>query len=437
MSGSTGDCREIAQTTLPIVISIDNQQGSCDSFHPHPHPPTPLHEPQHLPVIKRNLTAPLLDLTRHYPVVTVTGPRQSGKTTLCRTVFPDRPYISLEGMDTRTYAREDPRGFLREYRHGAVIDEVQRAPDLTSYLQEVVDEDPQPGRFVLTGSQHFGLSQAVSQSLAGRVGVLYLLPPGLDELARFEAPPRDLLEVLWTGAYPRIHDRRIPPHVWLRDYFATYVERDVRSLRNVTNLEAFSAFVRTAAGRTASEVGLSALASDVGVRHNTIRAWLTVLEASFLVFRMPAYRSNVRKRRIKAPKLHFLDSGLACHLLGIRSAEELRHHPLRGAIFESWVTSEVFKAVTHRGEQPRLSHYRAAGTEVDLVVEQGTRLVLAEAKAGSTITPRFFGGIGRLAGELEGAGLAVAKRLVYGGDQRQSRGGTEVVPWRRLLEVDW
>ena len=390
-----------------------------------------------MPVIKRNLTAPLLDLTRHYPVVTVTGPRQSGKTTLCRTVFPDRPYISLEGMDTRTYAREDPRGFLREYRHGAVIDEVQRAPDLTSYLQEVVDEDPQPGRFILTGSQHFGLSEAVSQSLAGRVGVLYLMPPGLDELARFGAPPRDLLEVLWTGAYPRIHDRRIPPHVWLRDYFATYVERDVRSLRNVTNLEAFSAFVRTAAGRTASEVSLSALASDVGVRHNTIRAWLAVLEASFLVFRMPAYRSNVRKRQIKSPKLHFLDSGLVCHLLGIRSAEELRHHPLRGAVFESWVTSEVFKAVTHRGEQPRLSHYRAAGTEVDLVVEQGTRLVLAEAKAGSTITTRFFGGIGRLAGELEGAGLVVAKRLVYGGDQRQSRGGTEVVPWRRLLEVDW
>ena len=200
------------------------------------------------------------------------------------------------------------------------IDNRQRAPDLTSYLQEVVDENPEPGRFVLTGSQHFGLTQAVSQSLAGRVGVLYLLPPGLDELARFGAPPRDLLEVLWTGAYPRIHDRRIPPDAWLRDYFATYVERDVRSLRNVTNLEAFSAFVRTAAGRTASEVSLSALASDVGVRHNTIRAWLTVLEASFLVFRMPAYRSNVRKRQIKAPKLHFLDSGLACHLLGTRCA---------------------------------------------------------------------------------------------------------------------
>lgn len=390
-----------------------------------------------MPVIDRNLAAVLLHRTRHYPVVTVTGPRQSGKTTLCRTVFPDRPYVSLEGMDVRAYARDDPRGFLREYRRGAVIDEVQRAPELASYLQEAVDEDPEPGRFVLTGSQHFGLSDAVGQSLAGRVGVLHLLPPGLDELARFAAPPQGLLETLWTGAYPRIHDRRIPPDVWLRDYFATYVERDVRSLRNVTDLEAFSTFVRIAAGRTASEVGLSALASDVGVRHNTIRAWLSVLEASFLVMRAPAYRSNLRKRQIKAPKLHFLDSGLACHLLGIRSAGELRHHPLRGAIFESWVASEVFKAVTHRGELPRLCHYRAAGTEVDLVMDLGARFVLAEAKSGSTVAPRFFGGMRRLGGELESAGFAVERRLVYGGGVRQARSGVEVVPWNGMLGLPW
>ena len=390
-----------------------------------------------MPIIDRNLATPLLERMRHYPVVAVTGPRQSGKTTLCRTVLPDRPYVSLEGMDVRTYAREDPRGFLREYSDGAVIDEVQRAPDLTSYLQEVVDEDPAPGRFVLTGSQHFGLSEAVSQSLAGRVGVLYLLPPGLDELARFGGPSPALLDALWTGAYPRIHDRRIPADVWLRDYFTTYVERDVRSLRNVTDLEAFSSFVRLAAGRTASEVGLSALAGDVGVRHNTIRAWLSVLEASFLCFRMPAYRSNVRKRQIKAPKLHFLDSGLVCHLLGIRSPGELRHHPLRGRIFESWVASEVFKVVTHQGEEPRLHHYRAAGTEVDLVADRGPGLILAEAKSGGTITPRFFGGMRRLGRELEGAGYTVERRLVYGGDLRLSRSGTEVVPWNRLLELTW
>ena len=388
-------------------------------------------------VIDRNLAGPLKDRMGHYPVVTVTGPRQSGKTTLCRTACSDLPYVSLEGMDVRTYALEDPRGFLHEYRDGAVIDEVQRAPDLPSYLQEVVDENPEPGRFVLTGSQHFGLSAAVNQSLAGRAGVLHLLPLGFDELARFDAPPRGLLEVLWTGAYPRIHDRGIPPDIWLRDYFATYVERDVRSLRNVTDLEAFSAFVRMAAGRTATETNLSALAGDAGVRHNTVRAWLSVLEASFLVIRLPAHRSNLRKRQIKAPKLHFLDSGLVCHLLGIRSHEELRHHPLRGQVFESWVASEVFKARTHRGEEPRLRHYRAAGTEVDLVMEMGPGTLLVEAKAGSTVTPRFFSGMRRVGGELEGAGFTVERRLVYGGDRRQSRGATEVIPWNRLLEVDW
>ena len=392
-----------------------------------------------MPVIDRNLAGPLLNRTRHYPVVTVTGPRQSGKTTLCRAVFPNRPYVSLEGMDMRAYAREDPRGFLREYRDGAVIDEVQRAPDLTSYLQELVDEDPTPGRFVLTGSQHFGLTEAVSQSLAGRVGVLHLLPPGLDELARFGEPVPGLLEVLWTGAYPRIHDRRIPPDVWLRDYFATYVERDVRSLRNVTDLEAFSAFVRMAAGRTASEINLSALAGDIGVRsqHGSRLAVGARRELPDLsTARLSQEHSQTPDQ---GPKLHFLDSGLVCHLLRIRSPEELRHHPLRGAIFESWVASEIFKAATHRGVQPWMHHYRAAGTEVDLIVDTGSALILTEAKSGSTVTPRFFAGIRRLGSELASAGFAIERRVVYGGDRRQSRGGdAEVVPsWNRLRDLTW
>ena len=393
--------------------------------------------PREPPFIERDLARPLRERLRHYPVVAVTGPRQSGKTTLCRTLFADRPYVSLEGLDTRAHAREDPRGFLREYRGGAVIDEVQRAPHLTSYLQGEVDRDPTSGRFVLTGSQHFGLGEAVSQSLAGRVGVLHLLPPGFNELARFGGPTPSLLDCLWTGAYPRIHDRRIPPDIWLRDYFTTYIERDVRSLRNVTDLEAFSTFVRLAAGRTATEVNLSALAGDAGVRHNTARAWLSVLETSFLILRVPAYRRNLRKRQIKAPKLHFLDSGLACHLLGIRSSDELRHHPLRGQIFESWVASEVFKAITHRGGEPRLTHYRAARTEVDLVVDLGLRVILAETKAGATVVPGFLSGMSRLGGAVEEVGLSVERRLIYGGDSRHARDNTEVVPWNRMLEVPW
>lgn len=389
------------------------------------------------PFIERDLAATLSERLRHYPVVTVTGPRQSGKTTLCRTLLADRPYVSLEGMDVRAYAREDPRGFLHEYREGAVIDEVQRAPELTSYLQEEVDRDPAPGRFVLTGSQHFGLSEAVSQSLAGRVGMLHLLPPGFNELARFGGPAPELLDCLWTGAYPRIHHRGIPPDVWLRDYFTTYIERDVRSLRNVTDLAAVSAFVRLAAGRTATEVNLSALAGDAGVRHNTARAWLSVLETSFLITRLPAFRRNLRKRQIKAPKLHFLDSGLLCHLLGIRSPRELRHHPLRGQIFESWVVSEVFKTTTHRGREPRLGHYRAPRIEVDLVVDRGPRLILAEAKSGTTIVPRFFAGLRGLAASLEEAAQGVEQRLVYGGDSRHRRNDTEIFPWNRMLEAEW
>ncbi|MYK69923.1 MAG: ATP-binding protein, partial [Gammaproteobacteria bacterium] len=323
------------------------------------------------------------------------------------------------------------------YPGGAVIDEVQRAPDLTSFLQEEVDRDPAPGRFVLTGSQHFGLSEAVSQSLAGRVGVLHLLPPGFNELARFGGPAPELLDCLWTGAYPRIHHRGIPPDVWLRDYFTTYIERDVRLLRNVTDLAAFSAFVRLAAGRTATEVNLSALAGDAGVRHNTARAWLSVLETSFLVTQVPAFRRNLRKRQIKAPKLHFLDSGLLCHLLGIRSPEELRHHPLRGQIFESWVVSEVFKTITHRGREPRLAHYRAPRIEVDLVVDRGLRLILVEAKSGTTIVPRFFAGLRGLAASLEEAEQSFEQRLVYGGDSRHRRNDTEIFPWNRMLEAEW
>ena len=225
--------------------------------------------------------------------------------------------------------------------------------------------------------------------------------------------------------------------MWLRDYFTTYIERDVRSLRNVTDLAAFSAFVRLAAGRTATEVNLSALAGDAGIRHNTARAWLSVLEASFLVVQVPAFRRNLRKRQIKAPKLHFLDSGLLCHLLGIRSPEELRHHPLRGQIFESWVASEVFKTITHRGREPRLGHYRAPRIEVDLVVDLGLRLILAETKSGTTVVPRFFSGLRGLSASLDRAGQSVEQRLVDGGDARYRRHDTEVVPWNRMLDVEW
>ncbi len=273
--------------------------------------------------IARVLEPRLRRAARQAPVVAVTGPRQSGKTTVCRSCFPGHDYVSLEPLDAREFAETDPRGFLAQHRGPVVLDEVQRVPGLFSYLHEAVDDDPEPGRFVLTGSQHFGLTEAISQSLAGRVAMLHLLPLSLEETRRFPAQTggqrlADLWTTVWTGGYPRIHDRRLPPADWLNDYADTYVQRDMRQALQVTNLAAFSTFLRLAAGRTAQELNLSALGADAGVAHPTVRAWLSVLEASFVVFRVPPWLRNFRKRLVKAPKLHFVDSGLACRLLGIR-----------------------------------------------------------------------------------------------------------------------
>lgn len=391
-------------------------------------------------MIIRNLSKKLEELANYYPVVTVTGPRQSGKSTLCKAVFPSKAYISLEPLDTRAHAIEDPRGFLAEHRDGAIIDEVQNAPGLASYLQADVDADPRPGRFILTGSHNLAVSEAVSQSLAGRTGVLHLLPPALDELRRFDNHPDGLLETLCAGAYPRIYDRGIPAHRWLADYVTTYVQRDVRQVLNVTDLAAFTTFFRLCAGRSAQEINLAALGADAGVTHNTARAWLSVLEASFLCVRVPAWHRNFRKQTVRAAKLHFLDSGLLCHLLGIVEPEQLRHHPLRGAIFESWVFSEIFKARAHAGCDPRMFHFRETrGAEVDVVVDGARRTVLVEAKAGATVAADFFLGLRALAERLRALGeqQQIESRILYGGEEPQARTDVAVIPWHRIADEAW
>ncbi len=391
-------------------------------------------------MIKRNLEGPLRALARQMPVVAVTGPRQSGKTTLCRATFPDKTYVTLEPLDVRSFATEDPRGFLAAHPDGAVLDEVQRAPELFSYLQELVDERPEAGLFILTGSQHFGLTEAITQSLAGRIATLHLLPPSLDELQRFGTTPTDLFTTLWSGAYLRIHDQGLDPARWLADYVTTYVQRDVRQLTNVTNLQAFTTFLRLAAGRTANEVNLSALGGDAGVTHNTARSWLSVLEASFVTFRAPAWHRNLRKQVIKAPKLYFFDTGLACHLLGITEPEQLRHHPLRGALFESWVASEIVKARVHAGMVPGVHHFRdAKGLEVDLVLEEGGTLTAAEVKSGATVASDFFRSLERLGEELEAKlpHLTYRPRLVYGGAERHKRSDIDIIPWFAIQELPW
>lgn len=398
-------------------------------------------------MIARHLHSTLRAAARQAPVVTLTGPRQSGKTTLARSAFPRHDYVTLEDPDVRAFALEDPRGFLDQYRRGVVLDEAQRAPDLFSYVQTLVDRDDEPGRFILSGSQNFLLSRSVSQTLAGRCVILHLLPfsftelaslPALDvsglgrRLSRRRAPGgTDLMKTLFRGFYPRIHDKRLDPRRWLRDYQQTYVERDVRELVNVGDLEAFRIFVRLCAGRSGQLLNLSGLASDAGIAHPTARRWLSILETSFLVVLLRPHHRNFSKRLVKSPKLYFLDTGLLCHLLRIRSPEELRVHAARGAVFETFVLSELLKARLHRGEDPDLHFWRdSAGHEIDFVIDDGEALTAIEAKSGQTVGGDFFAGLKfwrRLAGDPEAPAA-----LVYGGDRSYRREGFAVHRWSDL-----
>lgn len=396
-------------------------------------------------LIPRDLGRILARAAQSNPIVTVTGPRQSGKTTLCRQTFRDKPWVSLEARADREYATSDPRGFLAQYRDGAILDEIQRAPELLSYLQTEVDERPQPGRYILTGSENLALSERVSQSLAGRNRTLHLLPPSFAELQRFEAPPRDLWTTVWKGAYPRIHRRpsqgeRPQPQAWLDDYIAAYVERDVRQVSRVIDLEAFRKFLNLAAGRTAQEINRSELGADAGVSQPTAREWLSLLETSFVCFQLPAWHRNVRKQQVKSPKLHFFDTGLLCALLNIRDPEQLRVHSLRGAIFETWVASEILKARLHRGLRRNLHHYRESrGLELDLVVTS-EELFLVEVKSGETVVNEFFRSLRQVSKSIEESetgSQAPRAVLVYGGSQLQQRTDVLVLPWREIHTVPW
>ncbi len=385
----------------------------------------------------RDLAPRLERAAKTAPAVTLTGPRQSGKTILCQTVFPQHPYVSLEAPDVRSFATDDPRAFLAQFPHGAIIDEVQRAPDLPSYLQGLIDADPTPGQWILTGSQNFSLVESVNQSLAGRTEVHHLLPLSRGEAIRFPLYPQNLEGALFTGGYPRIYDRGLEPADWIGSYIATYIERDVRTLRNVGDLSSFGRFVQLCAGRTAQLANLSSLADDCGVSQPTAKAWLSILEASFVVFLLPPFHSNLRKRLVKMPKLHFYDTGLACHLLGIRSPEQLVSHPLRGPIFETWVVSEIHKQRTHQGLSGSLSFYRdRSGTEVDLVIEHPEKVTLVEAKSAATPSSSFFNTAQKVAAHLQDQ-TPCDLLAVYGGDQHQTRTQGSLVPWALLHEVEW
>ena len=391
-------------------------------------------------MIRRDLIPELARAALHSPAVTLTGPRQSGKTTLCRAFFPEHPYRTLEAPDDRAFAAEDPRAFLAQFPEGAVIDEVQRVPALLSYLQGIIDADPAPGRWILTGSQNLALLESVSQSLAGRAEVLHLLPLTWQEVQRFDHHPGSLEEAMFSGGYPRILDRRLDPARWLRSYVATYVERDVRNVANVGDLVLFQRFVELCAGRTGQLLNYSSLAGDCGVSQPTAKAWLSILETTFITFRLPAFHANLRKRLVKMPKLYFHDTGLACWLLGIREPGQLRSHPLRGPIFETWVVSEIVRNRMNRGETRGLSFYRDHnGAEADLFIETPRGITLVDARAAATPTSALLRGAERVRGHFADAGRPDAPlpevAVVYGGSELQARSAGRLVPWERVREV--
>ena len=376
-------------------------------------------------MIEREITGRLTDLFRQYPFVTVTGPRQSGKTTLCRAAFPNLAYANLEAPDEREFAESDPRGFLSQLGEGAIIDEVQHVPALLSYLQVLADELGRNSLFVLSGSEQFRLSNAISQSLAGRTALLRLLPFSLRE--RRQTGASDAIDdIIFSGFYPRILDRGLDPRQALGDYFETYVERDVRRLGEIRNLSSFRRFVRLCAGRVGQLVNLSSLGSDAGVSHPTVREWLTVLETSYIIFQLPPFHTNLRKRLVKSPKFYFYDVGLASYLIGIENAEQVTTHPLRGALFENVVVAEALKHRFNRGRQSNISFFRdAKGLECDLLYETGRDISAIEIKSGSTVSSDYFNSLNRVAKLIPNI---THKSVVYGGPTRQSRNDCNVVP---------
>lgn len=385
-------------------------------------------------MITRAIEARLRHLLAGFPVVTLTGPRQSGKTTLARAVFADRPYVSLEEPDLRHLAVDDPRGFLARFPDGAVLDEVQRAPELLSYLQTRVDADRRMGLFLLTGSQQFGLLSGVTQSLAGRTAFVELLPFSIPELEQAGVRPASLDEMLFTGGYPPLYDRGLRPRDWLSAYVMAYVERDVRQLLKVQDLEIFQRFVRLCAGRSGQILHLTSLAADCGVTHHTVKAWISVLEASYIVFQLRPHHVNFSKRLIKAPKLYFYDTGLLCWLLGIQEPGQLAIHPLRGNIFETLVVSELVKAYCNQGERAPLYFWRDSnGNEVDVIADTGGRLRPIEIKSGQTLNRDFFIGLERwlaLAGSQ-----ATSPVLIYGGTEDRVHRAVRVLPWNQIHTV--
>jgi len=343
-------------------------------------------------LIERAMAPFLRQAAGLFPVVTVTGPRQSGKTTLVKQVFPDKAYVSMEDPAIRQMADLDPYGFFARHPEGAVIDEIQRVPHLLSYIQTIVDRHQGKGQFILTGSQQFNLMAGISQSLAGRTIILKLLPFTWDELSAFGSPSTD--DWLLRGGYPAVYAENLPTRLFFQNYVETYIERDLRQLLHVKDLSLFRRFLKLSAGRIGQLLNHNALAGEVGVTTKTIQSWISILETSFVAFQLPPFHENHGKRLVKSPKLYFYDPGLAAYLLGIESAEQMSRDPLRGALFENQALCELIKSSFNAGINPDVYFYRDSnGSEVDIVRPSGERLVPYEVKSSSTFQPEYLKGL--------------------------------------------
>ena len=376
----------------------------------------------------------ILSLAQQFKAVAVIGPRQSGKTTLVRKIFPDRPYVSLENPEQRQFATEDPKGFLNSYPDGAILDEIQRTPQLLSWLQQRLDEEQRTGTFILTGSNNFLLLEQITQSLAGRVAYVDLLPFSLEEW--FDEGPEgaSLDQQLFLGGYPSVRALGISPEDWFPAYLRTYVERDVRQIKNLENLAAFEKLLSLCAGRIGQLVNYSNLAVEVGVDVKTVKSWLGILQASYIIHLLPPYFRNFSKRVVKTPKLYFYDTGLASHLLRIRSSEDLANHAMRGALFENLVVTELLKGRFNHGKRSNLYFWRdRSGHEVDVILDRGVEVWPIEIKSGQTITSAYFKGLEKfhqISGQQAGW-------VFYGGEDGQKRSnGIEVKGWRELASRD-
>jgi uncharacterized protein len=385
-------------------------------------------------VIPRDAEAVLKKLATQFKAIALTGPRQSGKSTLARTSFPGKKYVSLENPDIRESALADTRGFLNNLPSGAIIDEAQRVPELFSYLQQVLDESDEKGRFILTGSNNFLMLENITQSLAGRIGYLELLPFCYNEIQKIQGYDLTLNNMIFSGGYPAIAFDRVDVNFWFPSYIRTYVERDVRQIKNITNLNLFQKLLYLCAGRVGQELNLNNLAIECGVDHKTIGSWIGILQASYVIHLLPPFYNNFSKRIVKSPKLYFYDTGLTCALLGITSHSQLRLHSSRGPLFENYIVNELIKTRFNKGLRSNLFHWRdVSGHEIDVVADHGSYSIGIELKAGMTVIPEFFKGL------TFWQSLTKYDKcyLVYGGDEAQKRSnGIEVIPWNSTAIFD-